>query len=144
MPARPVVGTLAALALLCVLGCEGPSRAQVAPGTGLAFHTGKAFRSDGWTRIPWFELTTGEDRLMEGTVGWFDDRNGDGIHQNGEPYEPSHAAEPGVHTRLWRSGELRVPASFRMPTLLARVTLESGAQLERTCPVRLASDPDAQ
>jgi hypothetical protein len=74
--------------------------------------------------------------MVEGTVDWFDDLNHDGMRQDGEPSESSHEGEPGVPTARWRSGELRVPAAFTMPTLHVRVILESGAQWERTWPVQ--------
>jgi hypothetical protein len=136
MAQRLAAYTLVALAILSTPGCETPSRAEVAPDRSPVFHAGKAFPSDGWIRIPWFELTTGKDRMVEGTVGWFDDLNRDGRCQDSEPYEPSHEGEPGVPTAHWRSGELRVPAAFTMPTLHVRVILESGAQWERTWPVQ--------
>ncbi|HIF41685.1 MAG: hypothetical protein CMJ98_02180 [Planctomycetes bacterium] len=127
---------LIALVILVAAGCESPYSADVAPDATSVFHAGKAFRSDGWLRIPWFELTTGTDRMVEGTVDWFDDLNHDGMRQDGEPSESSHEGEPGVPTARWRSGELRVPAAFTMPTLHVRVILESGAQWERTWPVQ--------
>ena len=131
--------TIVALAFLSTPGCETPSRAEVAPGATPTFQAGKAFRSDGWLRIPWFELTTGTDRMVAGTVVWFDDLNDDGMRQDGEPSEPSHEGEPGVPTARWRSGELRVPPAFDMPILQARVILESGACLEHLWPV---TNPD--
>lgn len=139
-----VACTLVALAILSAPGCETPSRAEVAPGAAPVFHAGKAFRSDGWIWIPWFELTTGKDRMVEGTVGWFDDFNRDGVRQEGEPYVPSHEGEPGVPTVHWRSGGLRVPPDFTVPTLQARAILESGAHLERTWPVLSAAGLDRQ
>ncbi|MAE39336.1 MAG: hypothetical protein QGI93_06145 [Planctomycetota bacterium] len=131
MVLRSVLCALVVAAILSVSGCETPSRAEVAPGAAPVFHAGKAFLSNGWLRIPWFELTTGEDRMVEGAVGWFDDLNDDGMRQRGEPYEPSHEGEPAVPAVYWRSGELRVPSDFTLPTLQAWVILESGACLER-------------
>jgi hypothetical protein len=142
MAPSPVACTIVALAILSAPGCESPSRAEVAPGAATFFRAGKAFHSDGWLRIPWFELTTGKDRMVEGTVGWFDDLNRDGRRQDGESYEPSHEGEPGVPTAHWRSGEVRVPPDFTVPTLQARVILESGAHLERIWPVQSAASPE--
>ena len=142
MVSGSLASTLVTLAILSAPGCETPSRAEMAKGATPVFHAGKAFRSGGWIRIPWFELTTGKDRMVEGTVGWFDDFNRDGRRQDAEPYEPSHEGEPGVPTAHWRSGEVRVPPDFTVPTLQARVILESGAHLERIWPVQSAASPE--
>jgi hypothetical protein len=144
MVSKPVACTLVVLAILNASGCETPCRTAAALDPTPCLRAGKAFRSDGMTRIPWFELTTGEDRMVEGAVGWFDDLNNDGVRQESEPYVLCHEGEPGVSTARWRSGELGVPPTFARPTLQARAILESGEHLECTWPVLSAAGFERQ
>ncbi|GEM_PF-3052618 len=128
--------TVAVLALGGVSGCEGPGGCTAASTPRITLRCGGPVQRSRRTVIPWFELRTGVDRMVEGRLGWFDDHNGDGQFQGSEPYEPALTASPAIPTRMWRSGRLYVPKKFRTPALLACVTLESGIYRQR---VRLIS-----